>query len=142
MKVQTQKTTLSRALTTSFALIAIVFTVSMVGIGKAAAATDRKGPKDVEIKIEPIQQSDAELVKSQEDRMSAVNQALNQALDERAKSQSAYERHNDRLASRPEVSDREMKSIESNLDSRETRAMNRDNREDQRREKRLNWLND
>ncbi|CAN5523425.1 hypothetical protein BH10BDE1_BH10BDE1_14810 [soil metagenome] len=146
MKFPTQTPKISQSLIQSlmmtFALIATVLTVSMVASDKAFAATERKGPKEVEIKIQPIHRSDAELEKSQEDRMSAVNQALNQALDERAKSQSAYERHNDRAAARPDVSDREMRSLESNLDARETRAMNRDNREDQRREKRLNWLND
>jgi septal ring factor EnvC (AmiA/AmiB activator) len=141
MKVQTQ---IKPHFMTAIALSATVLMISAVS-GSAFAATERKSAQEVEIKIEPISQSDDESVKSQVDRMSAVNRALEQALAERAKSQTAFERHNERLASRPEVSDRELRSIESNLDteSRETRAQSiRDNREDQRREKRLNWLND
>jgi hypothetical protein len=141
MKVQTQ---IKPHFMTAIALSATVLMISAVS-GSAFAATERKSAQEVEIKIEPISQSDDESVKSQVDRMIAVNRALEQALAERAKSQTAFERHNERLASRPEVSDRELRSIESNLDteSRETRAQSiRDNREDQRREKRLNWLND
>jgi septal ring factor EnvC (AmiA/AmiB activator) len=141
MKVQTQ---IKPHFMTAIALSATVLMISAVS-GSAFAATERKSAQEVEIKIEPISQSNDESVKSQVDRMSAVNRALEQALAERAKSQTAFERHNERLASRPEVSDRELRSIESNLDteSRETRAQSiRDNREDQRREKRLNWLND
>ena len=109
------------------------------------AAPARETKKDVYLKVEPISVPAAELEKKQEARMNAINQALEQSLSERAKSQSAYERHNDRLAARPEVSAREIRATESrlDLDSREVRAeTNRDLREETRREKRLNWLND
>ncbi len=104
-----------------------------------------------------------------EDRMSAVNRALEQSLDERAKSQHEFERN--AAAGRPRES-KQMRKLQreergharlanvlttresqnerghsrydrtsrDDSDSREFRAETR--REELRREKRLNWLND
>lgn len=101
------------------------------------------------------------------DSLTAVNRALEQALNERAKSQREFERN--ASAGRPRESammrkqhreeranektdDRLVVRGDSRLDqdSRETRAQSRDDRgserrdrrEDTRRERRLNWLND
>jgi hypothetical protein len=105
-----------------------------------------------------------------EDRMNAVNRALEQSLAERAKSQYEFERNAsigrpsdsvpsdsaltrrqqreersaDRLASREALSERDVQKMDSRLDqdSREVRALNREALEESRREKRLNWLKD
>lgn len=118
---------------------------SFVAPSDVQAAPGRQVRKDVILKVEPISVPPAEQEKKQEDRMNAINQALEQSLSERAKSRSDYERHNDRMAIRREVSAREIRATESrlDLDSREVRAESkRDLREETRREKRLNWLND
>ncbi len=106
-----------------------------------------------------------------EDRMRAVNRALEQSLSERAKSHSRYERNmaasrirdsammqkqkQDEVSEEP-ANDHLILRGDSRLsdDSRETRAQNRvsnraqskleirESMEQVRREKRLNWLND
>lgn len=74
--------------------------------------------------------SPAEAESAATSRMDAINQALEKALSERAKSETAYERQIDRLAARPK--DRSL----------EREQFGRELREETRREKRLNWLND
>lgn len=105
------------------ALAATAVTLAIGGNAQAAPAR-----KNVVIKVEPMRMAPEEAEKKQEDRMNAVNRALEQSLNEQAKSQSEYRRHGD---------------TRSQIDTRENRAeMNRELREESRREKRLNWLND
>ncbi len=125
------------------ALVALA--LSFVFESNVQAAPGRESKKTVILKVEPISVPAADAEKKQVDRMNAINQALEQSLSERAKSQSEYERHNDRIAIRNEVSAREIRATESrlDLDSRAVRAeTKRDMREESRREKRLNWLED
>lgn len=85
-----------------------------------------------------------------DDRMIAVNRALEQALSEHAKSQREFERSvaAGRTAAREAISERHIRNMDSRIEqeSRETRSQireeNRDLREETRREKRLNWLAD
>lgn len=122
------------------------FALTFVSVQNLAAAPAREPKKAaVVLKMDPIEAPAADSDKKQVDRMNAINQALEQSLSERARSQSEYERHNDRMAARQAVSAREIRATESrlDLDSREVRAeVKRDLREETRREKRLNWLND
>lgn len=144
--------------------LAVFATLTALTVGTlwGPAAQAARASRDVFLKIEPIQTSDEESLKKQEDRQSAVNRALQQALNERAKSQTDFERNAavgrpqddlivkesraERLASRSRMTaDRERRSSENRLDieARDARAqMGRDLREESRREKRLNWLND
>lgn len=123
-------------------LVALVLVLVSASLEAAPTAGAKKAAF---LKAEPLEVSTSNAEKKQEDRMNAINQALEQSLSERAKSQSEYERHNDRLAARQAVSAREIRATESrlDLDSREVRAdIKRDLREETRREKRLNWLED
>lgn len=105
----------------------------------AAAAPERPAKPESTTKVEKIEVSPEDLAKlrepshaeeKQENRLNAVNQALEKALSERAKSETDYEHQIDRLAARP--GDR----------GAERAQFSRDLREETRREKRLNWLND
>ncbi len=122
-----------------------VFSLLSVSSSSLEAAPAREAKKAAFVKAEQAETPPAESEKKQADRMNAINRALEQSLTERAKSQSEYERHNDRMQVRQAVSAREVRATESrlDLDSREVRAdSKRDLREETRREKRLNWLDD
>lgn len=138
----------SKKIATGILATLAALTATMAEVASAAPTRDAK---NVVLKIEPIKTGDFE--KKQEARMSAVNRALEQSLTERAKSQSSFERSAKR-AERLEIREqpgssraidaRAARAMDLRLDSnsREVRAMNRDTREETRREKRLNWLND
>lgn len=98
----------------------------------AGAAPARPEKSEPTTKVEKIEVPTKDLEKPTE-RMNTINQALEKALSERAKSETDYERQIDRLAARP--GDREDRSAER-------AQFGRDLREETRREKRLNWLND
>lgn len=92
-----------------------------------------------------IEQKDGK-EKKQEDRLNAINRALELALKERAKSQSEYDRTKARSATaHARLSDRDIKAgvVNLDLDTRDNRQkLQRESREEQRRQQRLNWLND
>lgn len=148
--MNTPKSKTSRIVVLSGLLAA---SLAVLALGSAADAAPSREAKKIE-----------DVSKKQEDRMSAVNRALEQSLSERAKSQNDFERNeavgrpdedrkrvredrlndrqNDRLAARQQATDRAM-DTHIGAESREARTqMNRDQREETRREKRLNWLND
>ena len=135
----------------TFTTLAIVSLIALTFAGAVKAAPARNA-KNVALKIEPLKADDSE--KKQEARMNAVNRALEQSLTERAKSQNDFERtakqverkdlRGDRVAIREQINERAHRASDLRLDSnsREVRAVNRELREESKREKRLNWLND
>ena len=134
-----------------FTTLAIVSLLTFSFAGTSDAAPLRNS-RNVVLKIEPIKVDQSE--QKQEARMNAVNRALEQSLTERAKSQNDFERtakqverkdiRGERMAVRAQIEDRAHRASDLRLDSnsREVRAVNREIREEAKREKRLNWLND
>jgi len=123
--------TLNRSTLVVFGALAVLAVNFMIA-NPAGAAPARPEKTESTTKVEKIEVP-AEDIAKPSDRMNTINQALEKALSERAKSENDYERQIDRLAARP--GDREDRSAERS-------QFSRDLREETRREKRLNWLND
>lgn len=129
-----------RILASFASIFALTLVAASFAIGPLAQADNADLSADQAASADVVRETASEKPES----ISAINRALDEALKERAKSQTEFERTADRAAARAEVRERDTKaSFGPDIDARENRAqLMRESRDEVRREKRLNWLND